>query len=80
MDSLLEELQAIFRDVFDQPNLVITRESNATTVEDWDSLTHVNLVTAIEKRYKIRFALGELQDLKNVGDMIDLMQKKLAAK
>jgi acyl carrier protein len=80
MDSLLEELQAIFRDVFDQPNLVITRESNASTVEDWDSLTHVNLVTAIEKRYKIRFALGELQDLKNVGDMLDLMQKKLAAK
>jgi acyl carrier protein len=80
MDSLLDELQAIFRDVFDQPNLAITRESNASTVEDWDSLTHVNLVTAIEKRYKIRFALGELQDLKNVGDMIDLMQKKLAAK
>ena len=80
MDSLLEELQAIFRDVFDQPNLVITRESNASTVEDWDSLTHVNLVTAIKKRYKIRFALGELQDLKDVGDMLDLMQKKLAAK
>jgi acyl carrier protein len=80
MDNLLAELQVIFRDIFDQPNLVITRESNASTVDDWDSLTHVNLITAIEKRYKIRFALGELQDLKNVGDMIDLMQEKLAAK
>ncbi len=79
MDNLLAELQVIFRDIFDQPNLVITRESNASTVDDWDSLTHVNLITAIEKRYKIRFALGELQDLKNVGDMIDLMQEKLAA-
>lgn len=78
MENLLEELQTIFRDVFDQPDLVITRESNASTVEDWDSLTHVNLVTAIEKRYKIRFALGELQELKNVGDMIDLMKVKLA--
>jgi acyl carrier protein len=80
MDNLLAELQVIFRDIFDQPNLVITRESNASTVDDWDSLTHVNLITAIEKRYKIRFALGELQDLKNVGDMIDLIQEKLAAK
>jgi acyl carrier protein len=80
MDSLLEELQPIFRDVLDQPNLIITRESNASTVEDWDSLSHVNLVTAIEKRYKIRFALGELQDLKNVGDMIDLMKTKVGQK
>jgi acyl carrier protein len=80
MDNLLAELQVIFRDIFDQPNLVITRESNASSVDDWDSLTHVNLITAIEKRYKIRFALGELQDLKNVGDMIDLIQEKLAAK
>ena len=80
MDNLLAELQDIFRDVFDQPDLVITRESSAATVEDWDSLAHVNLVTAIEKRYKIKFALGELQELKNVGDMIDLMKAKLGQK
>ena len=80
MDNLLEELQPIFRNVLDQPNLIITRESNASTVEDWDSLAHVNLVTAIEKRYKIRFALGELQELKDVGDMIDLMKTKLGQK
>jgi acyl carrier protein len=80
MDNLLPELQEIFRDVFDQDDLVITRESSAATVEDWDSLAHVNLVTAIEKRYKIKFALGELQELKNVGDMIDLMQVKLGQK
>jgi acyl carrier protein len=80
MDNLLEEVQAIFRDVFDQPDLIITRESNASTVEDWDSLAHVNLVTAIERRHKVKFALGELQDLKNVGDMLDLLAKKLAVK
>jgi acyl carrier protein len=80
MHDLLPEIQEIFRDIFDDPSLVITRDSNASTVEDWDSLAHVNLVTAIEKKYKIRFALGELQDLKNVGDMIDLIQEKLATK
>lgn len=80
MDSILEELQSIFRDILDQPELVLTPESNANNVEDWDSLAHINLVSAIEKHYKIRFALGELQELKNVGDMIELIQKKLAAK
>ncbi len=80
MDNMLEEVQEIFRDIIGDDELVITRESNASTVEDWDSLTHTNLVTAIEKRYKIRFGLGELQELKNVGDMLDLIHKKLAAK
>jgi acyl carrier protein len=80
MHDLLPEIQEIFRGVFDDPSLIITRESNASTVEDWDSLAHVNLVTAIEKKYKIRFALGELQELKNVGDIIDLIQKKLETK
>ena len=78
MHDLLPEIQEIFRDIFDDPTLVITRDSNASTVPDWDSLAHVNLVTAIEKKYKIKFALGELQELKNVGDMIDLIEAKLA--
>jgi acyl carrier protein len=53
---------------YDQPDLVLTPESNANNVEDWDSLAHINLVSAIEKHYKIKFALGELQELKNVGE------------
>jgi acyl carrier protein len=80
MHDLLPQIQEIFRDIFDDPSLIITRDSNASTVEDWDSLAHVNLVTAIEKTYKIKFALGELQEMKNVGDMIDLIQTKIAAK
>jgi acyl carrier protein len=82
MDShtILEELQSIFREILDQPDLILTRQSNSNNVEDWDSLAHINLVTAIEKRYKIKFALAELQDLKDVGDMIDLIEVKLVAK
>lgn len=80
MDDPLPELQEIFRAVFDQPHLIITRESNASTVEGWDSLAHVNLVTAIAKRYKIKFALGELEELKNVGDLLDLMRTKMEDK
>ena len=80
MDSTLEEVQSIFRDVLDQPDLKLTRESNGRNVKDWDSLAHINLVTAVATRYKIKFALGELEDLKDVGDMIDLIKVKLAAK
>ena len=80
MDSatIIREIQPIFRDVLDLPDLQLTRQSNASNVEGWDSLAHVNLVMAIEKRYKIKIALGELQDLKNVGEMADLIVKKLA--
>jgi acyl carrier protein len=77
MDDLVARLQPIFRDVFDQKNLVITRESNAATVEGWDSLTHVSLVLSIEQEFKIKFGLGELQELENVGGMVDLIQRKL---
>ena len=79
-EGLLVGLQEIFRDVLDQEDLVLTPHSNAENVPDWDSLAHVNLITAIEKKYKVKFALGELQDLKNVGDMIELLETKLAAK
>ena len=79
MDSaaIIKDIQPIFRDVLDVPDLQLTRQSNASNVEGWDSLSHVNLVMAIEKKYKIKIALGELQDLKNVGEMADLIQRKL---
>ncbi len=79
-EDLLAGVQDVFRDVFDEPEMIITRHSSADNVEDWDSLTHVNLVTAIEKKYKVKFALGELQELKDVGELLDLLAKKLAAK
>lgn len=79
-EAILADLQEVFRDILDQPDLVLTRESNANTVEDWDSFAHINLVMSIEQRFKIKFALGELQVLKNVGDMIDLIEGKLAAR
>jgi acyl carrier protein len=76
MDDLMTAIQELFRSVFDRPELMITRESNANSVEGWDSLMHISLVTAIEHKYKIKFKLGELQDLKHVGDLVDLVQEK----
>jgi acyl carrier protein len=77
VDEILLKLQPIFRDVLDNEHLEITPSSNAKTVDGWDSLAHINIVSAIEQEFKIRFALGELQRLNNVGDMIELMKMKL---
>lgn len=74
----LDELTPVFRQVFDDSSIVITRNSTADDIDDWDSLTHMNLVIAVELGFKIKFALGELQSLKNVGDMLDLINKKIA--
>jgi acyl carrier protein len=80
MDNRIAEVQEVFRDVFDRPNLVINRQSSAYNVEGWDSLAHIDLVTAIESRFKTKFALGELEELKNVGDLLDLIETKLSKK
>jgi acyl carrier protein len=73
----MERVQTIFQDVFDDTELRIDRSSSAATVPGWDSLTHVNLVGAIQEEFKIKFALGELEQLKNVGDLLDLMERKI---
>ena len=70
-------VQDIFRDIFDEDDMVIEDKTNSDDIAEWDSLNHINLVSAIEKEFEIRFALGELMELKNVGAMIDLMVEKI---
>lgn len=77
-EKILQELQPIFQDVFDDETLVVNNATNAAQVEDWDSLAQIRLVVAIEKHFSIKFNFGELQNLKDVGEMIDLIQKKLS--
>ena len=76
-EMLFDGVQDIFRDIFDDDNMVIEDKTNSDDIEEWDSLNHINLVSAIEKEFEIRFALRELMALKDVGSMIDLMVEKL---
>jgi acyl carrier protein len=76
-DDMLNTVQDIFRDIFDEDDLVVDHSSNSDSIEEWDSLAHINLVTAVEQEFKVKFALGELTSLKDVGDMIDLITIKL---
>jgi len=70
-------LNEVFQQVFDDDSIQITRATTADDIDAWDSLTHINLALGIEQRFKIRFALGEMQTLKNVGDLLELIEKKI---
>lgn len=73
--SIFDAVQQIFRDNFDDEELVITRETCADDIEDWDSLEQINLLTAIEKKFNIKFKLADVRNLKNVGDLLDLVAR-----
>lgn len=74
--TILQELTPIFQEVFDDEGIVLTRQTTADDIDAWDSLSHMNLIMAVELKFKVRFALGELQALKNVGELADLVEKK----
>jgi acyl carrier protein len=76
--DILNKLNEIFVEVLDNDEIKLTPETTATDVEDWDSLNHIQLVVAIEKQFKVRFNSGEVQSWKNVGEMIDSVQRKIS--
>ena len=76
--SIFEAVQQIFRDNFDDEELEITRETCADDIEDWDSLEQINLLTAIEKKFGLKFGLADVRDLQNVGDLLDLIERMTA--
>lgn len=71
-DEIYKRLQAIFDDVF-MDEVHLTPELSAKDVEEWDSITHVSLVLAIEEKFGVRFRVGEVESAKNVGDLVDLI-------
>ncbi len=77
-EALLEQVQEIFRDVLDDEEIVLQETSTAEDVEGWDSLTHIQLIVAIEKHFKIKFTSKEILSWKNVGELVDCLASKLA--
>ncbi|MCE5175729.1 MAG: acyl carrier protein [Bacteroidales bacterium] len=74
--EILTRVQDIFRDLLDDESIVLTSETMADDVEGWDSLTHIQLIVAIEKSFKIKFTSREILSWKNVGEMIDNISLK----
>ncbi|MBR1909381.1 MAG: acyl carrier protein [Lachnospiraceae bacterium] len=75
--EIMEIVQRIFREVFDDDTLVIEDSTNSSDIEDWDSLEHITLVVTMEKEFGLKFDLKEVNELANVGEMVDLIASKL---
>jgi acyl carrier protein len=74
---MLNELQSVFRDVFEDQSLIITPETTANNIKMWDSLSHMVLMTSIEEKFNIKFSFNEVMGFDKVGDLIDTIEKKL---
>lgn len=75
-NDILKQINEIFVDTLDNEEVTINESTTADDVEDWDSLSHIQLVVAIEKNFKIRFTSKEIQSWNNVGEMINCIQEK----
>jgi acyl carrier protein len=75
--EIYEKLTAIFRDVFDEDDLLLSPETTADDVDGWDSLTHIRLVLAVSKAFNVKFSASEIGNLKNVGEFAALIEKKV---
>lgn len=72
-EGVFERVTDIFRDVFDDDELVISDSTNSEDIEDWDSLEHIQLIVGMEKEFKVKFDIKTVNSLENVGQMVDLI-------
>tara|TARA_B100001989_G_scaffold247563_1_gene219934 strand:+ start:80 stop:316 length:237 start_codon:yes stop_codon:yes gene_type:complete len=75
-NEVTKRLNKIFNDIFIDSEFVFSRDLTASDIDEWDSLTHINLIVAIEKEFDISFTLDELEQQNNVGDTIDIIINK----
>jgi acyl carrier protein len=78
--EVLQRLNEIFRDLFDLPDLQLNYGMSADDIDEWDSANHVMLVVEVERQFKIKFRTAEVEEMKNVGDLVKLIVEKLEAK
>ena len=77
-EEIYAQLNAVFRDVFDDKSITVNDATTANDIDDWDSLEHINLVVAVEKCFQIKFTMGEVNSFKNVGEMVDTIMRYTA--
>ena len=76
-EEVFEKLNEVFRDVFEDDDITVNDATTAADIEDWDSLEHINLVNAIEQEFGMKFNMGQIVTMKNVGEMVDIIISKL---
>ena len=75
-DEIVERLDDVFRDVFDDDTLEVDENTTADDIEDWDSIEHITLIGAVEDEFKMRFKMGEVSGMKGVGEMIGIIEQR----
>lgn len=78
--AILAGLTDILRDVFEDPTLAVTMATTAEDVPEWDSMNHINIVVEAERRFGVKFRTSEIEELRNVGDFVNLIGTKLQAR
>jgi acyl carrier protein len=79
MNEIYERLKEVFQDFFDDDSLTVNENTTASDIEDWDSLSHITLVAAVEDEFRMKFSMKEVVEMKNVGEMVAIIaarQKK----
>lgn len=76
-DEVFVTLNEVFRDVFDDEEITVSDKTTADDIEEWDSLEHINLLAAVEQAFGIKFNMGQVVSMKNVGEMADIILEQL---
>ena len=77
-NEVLDRVQEVFRDVLDDEEIVLTDQTTADDIDDWDSLSHIQLVVAVEKAFHVKFSSKEILSWKNVGELVDSILTRTA--
>ena len=75
-NDVLKRLNEVFRDVFDDDDIVVTPKTTADDIEDWDSIEHITLIGAVEDEFGMKFKMGEVSCMNNVGDMLKIIMAR----
>ncbi|MBQ2609569.1 MAG: acyl carrier protein [Butyrivibrio sp.] len=76
-EAVFEKLNEVFRDVFEDDDITVDDSTTSADVDGWDSLEHINLINAVEQEFDIKFNMGQIVSMKNVGEMADIIISKL---
>ena len=76
-EEVYETLNGVFQDVFDDESIEVHDETTSDDIEDWDSLEHINLVAAVEQEFGVKFNMGQVVSMKNVGEMVDIILSQI---
>ena len=75
--EVFDRLNRVFREVFDDETIRVTPKTTAEDIDDWDSLEHITLISAVEREFRMKFKMGEISSMKNVGEMARIVTERM---